>query len=106
MRLSRYSLMIVIMLVTMMARTQIASAQLAADADATDFSIFAAGNVTLDTYSTSIGDVYAGQDLTANFGYGLQRPTQNSGDFYSRQNINTVGGLTTINGDIWGKPID
>ena len=81
----------------------LAMAQLSPGASATDFAVFAGRDVTLESYSTVLGDVYAAEEININFGYGIQRPERNQGDFYSLGNISTIGGLSDVNGDMWAN---
>jgi hypothetical protein len=59
-------------------------AQAAQPVKATDYSIFSASSIELTSYSTSVGPIYSGGNLHLDFGYGIQRPLQNSGDMYAR----------------------
>ncbi|PAY19296.1 hypothetical protein CKO51_11820 [Rhodopirellula sp. SM50] len=79
------------------------SAQVTADAKATDFAIYAGQMVTLDSYSTVLGDVYARENISVEFGYGIQRPSRNRGNFYAVEDIVTTAGLTDINGDLFAN---
>ncbi|MCS7465415.1 PEP-CTERM sorting domain-containing protein [Stieleria sp. ICT_E10.1] len=80
-----------------------ASAQVATDAKATDFAIYAGQMVTLDTYSTVLGDVYARENISVEFGYGIQRPSRNRGNFYAVEDIVTTSSLIDINGDLFAN---
>ena len=52
-----------------------------------DYAIVGQSTVSLNTYSTVLGDVYAGGNLTAQFGFGIQEPSQNAGNMYTRGNF-------------------
>jgi len=80
-----------------------ASAQLGSDAKATDFAIYAGQMATLDTYSTVLGDVYARENISVEFGYGIQRPSRNLGNFYAVEDIVTTSSLIDINGDLFAN---
>jgi hypothetical protein len=69
---------------------------------ATGYAIYGAGNVELTSYSTSIGPIYAGGNLALDFGYGIQRSSQNSGDMYARGNL-TLGNLSDVNGSLYAN---
>jgi hypothetical protein len=66
---------------------------------ARDFAIYSAQDVNLESYSVIQGDIYAGRDINVSFGYGIQRPASNAGDFVARRNV-LVDGLSDINGSV------
>jgi hypothetical protein len=68
-------------------------AQLAADTSATAFAVFATEDVTLESYSTVLGDVYAGADILVDFALGIQRESRHSGNYFAFRDIKTTGGL-------------
>ena len=74
----------------------------AAPSDARSYAIFAADDVTLNSYSSSQGDIYSGYNLTLDNGYGIQRPAQNVGDLYAVHNIST-GGQCHLTGNIYAN---
>ncbi|MFN3168248.1 MAG: hypothetical protein ACE37H_14395 [Phycisphaeraceae bacterium] len=65
---------------------------------ALDVAIYSPAPVTLETYSAVNGDVYSGDDLTLEFGYGIQRPGLTLGDAYTAGDFN-MG----ISGDVVGN---
>jgi len=71
---------------------------------ATDFAIFSADDVSLETYSVVRGDVYSGGDLIVKFGYGIQDTDLNSGNMFAFENYtqelsSDVNGSVFVNGD-------
>ena len=62
-----------------------ASATIGVSPDFRDYAIVAADDVVLQTYSVVNGDVFAADDLTLEFGYGIQRP--NFGSMYAGGSI-------------------
>jgi hypothetical protein len=68
-------------------------------ASAVDYAIYGAQDVTLESYSVVLGDVYAGRDLSLLFGYGIQRTDRNAGDMLAWRNL-SVGGLSEIDGNL------
>jgi hypothetical protein len=68
----------------------------------TDFGIISQSDVTLESYSTVQGDVYAAGNLTTEFGYGIQRPDRTLGNMYTRGNY-TQGLLTILNGNVFAN---
>jgi hypothetical protein len=74
-------------------------------ARAVDYAVFSGSDVELTSYSTAIGPVYSGGNMRLEFGYGIQRPSQNSGDFYARGNfvqesLSEVRGKVSANGSV------
>jgi hypothetical protein len=65
---------------------------------AVDYGIFSQGDLTLQTYSTTLGDVFSGGNLNLEFGYGIQTP-ENLGDMYARGDVQ-LGSLIEINGRV------
>jgi hypothetical protein len=68
----------------------------------TDYAVFSNSSVQLTSYSTVLGPVYSGGNLTLNFGYGIQRPPQNAGDFYARGNF-VEESLSEIAGNVFAN---
>jgi len=66
---------------------------------ARDFAIYSAQDVNLESYSVVLGDIYAGRDINASFGYGIQRSASNAGDFLARRNV-SVESLSDIDGNV------
>lgn len=75
-----------------------ATVAVAAPASPYAYAILGMGDVELATYSTVIGDVYAGEDLTLKFGYGIQGPS--AGDMYARGDF-TIESLSDVVGDVF-----
>ena len=69
---------------------------------AKDYAVFGLSDVTLDSYSTVLGPVYSGASTVAKFGYGIQEPSQNAGDFYSRGSF-TLESLSEVKGNIFAN---
>lgn len=65
--------------------------------DFRDYAIVAADDVVLQTYSVVNGDVFAADDLTLEFGYGIQRP--NVGSMYAGGNV-VINLLSDVNGNV------
>ena len=64
-----------------------------------NYTIVGENGVSLNSYSTVLGDVYSGGNLNLQFGYGIQQPSQNAGNMLSTGNVN-VGLLTDVTGNI------
>lgn len=65
---------------------------------AQNFALFTSGDATLSTYSAVNGNVYAGDNLTAAFGYGIQRPSL-MGDLHAHGSV-SIGSSTDVRGDV------
>lgn len=64
-----------------------AQAQITVPTDYRNYAIIGGSTVNFDAYSAVQGDVYSAGDMTLGFGYGIQRPSINSGNFYTRGNF-------------------
>jgi hypothetical protein len=69
---------------------------------ATDYAVLSATSVELTSYSTVAGPVYSAGNLHLDFGYGIQRPPQNAGDFYSRADF-VQDSLSQVSGDVFAN---
>ena len=67
-----------------------------------DYAIVGENGVSLNSYSTVLGDVYSRGDLNLQFGYGIQQPSQNAGNMISTGNVN-VGLLSDVTGNIYAN---
>ncbi len=70
---------------------------------ATDYALFAERDITLESYSTILGDSYTASNLNIEFAFGIQRPDRNQGDFYAQGDILTTNGLSDINGSLFAN---
>jgi hypothetical protein len=77
-------------------------AQAAQPLKATDYAIFSATSVELTSYSTAVGPIYSGGKLQLDFGYGIQRPSQNSGDMYARGDF-VQDSLSQVTGNVFAN---
>lgn len=75
-------------------------AEINSNTQATEFAIFAGGDVNLESYSTVLGDTYAGHNANISFALGIQRPDRHLGNYYAVQDIVTTGGLSDFNGNL------
>ena len=67
-----------------------------------NYAIVGEGGVSLNSYSTVLGDVYSAGDLNLQFGYGIQQPSQNAGNMLSTGNV-IVGDLSDVTGNIYAN---
>ncbi len=67
-----------------------------------NYAIVGESGVSLNSYSTVLGDVYSGGDLNLQFGYGIQEPSQNAGNMISMGSVN-VGLLSDVTGNIYAN---
>ena len=66
-----------------------------------DYAIVGESGVSLNSYSTVLGDIYCGGNLDLQFGYGIQN-SQNAGNMFSTGNVN-VGLLSDVTGNIYAN---
>ncbi len=67
-----------------------------------NYAIVGESGVTLNSYSTVLGDVYSAGNLNLQFGYGIQEPSQNAGNMISTGSVN-VGLLSDVTGNIYSN---
>ena len=77
----------------------VAQAQISISTDWQDYAIVGQSTVSLNSYSTALGNVYAADDLTLEFGYGIQVPSQNAGSFFTRGDF-VENSLSDVNGNV------
>jgi hypothetical protein len=70
-----------------------------ASTNALDYAIAAGNDVVLQTYSTVQGDVFAADDITLEFGYGIQRAS-NAGDMYAGDDLH-IESLSDVDGNAY-----
>jgi hypothetical protein len=76
-----------------------AEAQFVVPTDYRNYAIIGQSTVSLNSYSTTLGDVYSAGDLTLEFGYGIQKPSLNAGSFFTRGNF-VENSLSDVNGNV------
>lgn len=76
-----------------------ASATIGISPDFRDYAIVATNDVELQSYSVIKGDVFAADDLTLEFGYGIQRPAMNMGSMYAGGDV-VINLLCDVNGNV------
>lgn len=76
------------------------AASLSPHAIATDFALFAERDITLESYSTVLGDTYTASNLNVEFAFGIQRPERNQGDFFAQGDVMVTGGLHDFDGSL------
>jgi autotransporter-associated beta strand protein len=74
-----------------------------------DYAIVGESTVSFGAYATVLGDVYGAGDITLGSGYGIQRPSLNSGNFYTRGNFIQSSGFpentsVAANGNVTVSP--
>ena len=67
--------------------------------DPAAYAIVGENGVSMNTYSTCLGDIYSGGDLSLQFGYGIQN-SPNAGNMMSLGNV-SVGLLSDVTGNIY-----